>query len=773
MTPSDRPDHRETPREDRAGDPVFLRAGEADRWVDHEVDAGKVDEPGTGNRRRGPLRLFRFARRLVLLTIFLFLLLVAAVATTVYLSRHWLRTEVETRLMAELARQNIHLSYESAEYHFTRGLLLKEVTLYESKLREKRLLTCSELGFTFDVVDFAQQEFRGDVATSFTTWNARIVCYEGGEAVATIEDLRAEIRGSESEVSVDRFAGRIGELEFDFEGHILASREQRRNREERWRQSELNSETRKVADFAFFQEVMPWLAVTGDPDGYRPRIRAEFVVDPSAPHPVTVHGQFSGNHFAWREIPIDAATVEFAFAEGDTRLQLPHFNLIYEGELISGEAVWDSATRTAEVARFHSSADLLGLLRRIDPAITPFAAMIQHDEAPLIKATGLLNLVDFWQSDLQIDYRHANGLTLLLDHGDLRLDSIAGGFRIADGTLSTDLLRLSAMGGRFEASGSAAMARGPLRYEGALSVTSLPLQGIVEYFGGEKELPGLLTARFEGRGGLQMATLNGTGNVRIDAAKFYEVPVIGPVQSMMGSVVPVFGDGQRSEMTATFTVTEGVLVSEDLVVHADGTRVEVTGRLDLSNWQTQFEAEGNLVGALGLVTGLLSKALVVEGSGRVDELDLKMKNVPAEFASDTVKGVFGVASTGVNLVTDTVGTGLEGAQQVAGGALKVTGAVIGGGADAMRTVGQKTVGEGVRVMGDGATMIGETGMRGIEGGARMVGQGAKRLGEGLLRIIPGTQRGEGETEPPRTGPPDPEDLVPAPPRPVATPVLSD
>lgn len=765
MPPSERPDHREPPRENQADDPVFLPSGEADHWLSQGVESGRTEETGGGNQKRGPRRFFRFARRMVLVSLPLFLLLIAAVATTLYLSRHWLRTEVESRLMVELERQNIHLAYESADYHFTRGLLLHHVTLYESQDRKKRLLTCSELGFTFDVLDFAKQEFRGDVATSFTTWDARIVCYEGGEAVATIDDLRVEIRGSESEVSVDRFAGRIGELEFELEGRILASREQRRQREERQRQRRENSETRKVADFAFFHEVMPWLQVVGDQDGYRPQIRAEFVVDPTAAHPVTVRGQFTGNHFAWREIPIDAATVEFGFAEGDTRLQLPHFNLIYGGDLISGEAVWDSASQTVEVARFHSSADLLGLLRRLDPSITPFAAMIQQDEAPLIKASGLLNLADFWKSDLRLDLRQAGGLTLLLDPGDLRLEGISGALRIADGVVSTESLRLSALGGRVEASGSAALAQSPLSYEGTLTVTGLPLQGMVDYFGGDKELPGMLTAQFEGRGGVQMATLNGVGKVRVDAAKFYEVPVIGPVQSMMGSVVPVFGGGKRSELSATFTVSDGVLTSEDLVVHADGTRVEVAGQLDLSNWQTRFEAEGNLVGALGLVTGLVSKALVVEGSGRVDELDLKMKNVPAEFASEAVKGIFGVAGTGVNLVTDTVGTGFEGAQQVAGGALKITGAVIEGGADAVRSVGQKT-GEGVRVMGDGATLIGETGRRGIEGGARMVGQGAKRLGEGLLRIIPGNQRGEGETTPPLTGPPDPEDLEKTPPPPV-------
>ncbi len=157
------------------------------------------------------------------------------------------------------------------------------------------------------------------------------------------------------------------------------------------------------------------------------------------------------------------------------------------------------------------------------------------------------------------------------------------------------------------------------------------------------------------------------------------------------------------------------------------------------------------------MTGLLSHALVVEGSGRVDNLDLKLKSVPAEFASETVKGIFGVAKGGVNMITGTVGAGIEGAQEVAGGAIKATGNVLNGGASAVT--------DGVRAVGGG-----------LEDGARKVGQGAKKLGEGLLKIIPGVggrdQNGKGAE---RLGPPDPTaetpKLKPAPGQ--AAPVFKD
>ncbi len=776
MNPSDRPDHRETPVDRPAGDPVFVDAGESDRWVDHEIRSGQPGGTKDGNRRRRPFGFFRFFRRLVLVGLLLTGLLIAALGTGLYLARHWLRSELERRLLVELARQRIHLTYESASYHYTRGLVLEKVTLYETARREVPLLTCTELGFTFDVIDFAQQEFRGDITTAFTTRDAELTCFHAGGEVATIRNLNLEILGTRDEVSVERFRGEIGDLDFDVEGRILLSREERRHRSSEERDRKLReTDTRKVADFAFFHDVMPWLTVTTGEDGSRPELSGTFVVDPKNENAVTVRGRFSGRQFTWRRIPLDSASVEFAFAEGDKRLVLPDFNLTYEGGLIAGEAVWDSGTHLVDVTRFQSSANLLGLLHRINPSLAPFAAMIVQEEHPLIKATGKLDLKHFWASDLELDYRQATGMTLLLNRGPLDLESISGRFRVAEGGLATESLVIGALGGRFEAGGRATLAESPLRYEGRLAVTGVPLQRVVDFYGGGRELPGMLALDFEGSGGVAMAALNGKGTVSLNGAQLYEVPVIGPIQGLMGSVVPVFGDDRRSEMSASFAITDGVLESEDLEILADGTRVEVAGKLDLSNWQTDFEAEGKLVGALGLVTGLMSKALVVEGSGRVDELDIRLKNVPAEFASDAVRGVFGLAGKGVGLVSDTVGTGLESAQQAAGGALKVTGSVLSGSADAVKNVGQgvanlgqKTVGGGVRAMGDGASLVGETGKRGFEGGAKIVEGGARMIGDGLRLIIPGQRRRddeEDETEPILIGPPDPGELVPAQPSP--------
>ncbi|MCB1091704.1 MAG: hypothetical protein KDL87_09245, partial [Verrucomicrobiae bacterium] len=701
---------RESPVEGQHDDPVFAKAGDSDRWLDREILTGRSEEiAGLKNCRRPRVGVFRWCKRLVVGGVLFLLIVIGALVAAVWFSRTWLRVEGEKFLMSELSRQRIHLAYETAQYQFTRGLVLGNVTLYETEKREKKLITCSELGFSFDAVGMIQHGMREGFTTSFTTRDATVVCFENGTEIATLTGLRTEIVGRPNDVLIDQFRGRIGDLDFELEGKILATREQRRKKKEREHQADLDGKpkVKKIADFAFFHALLPWLEVKSREEGVRPEIRANFIVDHAAEAPVTVTGRFIGRNFNWKKVPLDSASVEFSFAEGDERLVLPAFNLVYDGGLITGAAVWNSGTNVANVERFQSAANIVNLLRDINPKIAPFAATLQQDEPPLLSATGQLRIKDFWNSDLNIHYRHQDGITLLLSNGPLKIEGINGQFHVANGGFQTDSLLATILGGSFEFGGSALIKADTPRYEGRMNVRGLPLQSIVNHFGGKQELPGILSGHFEGSGGVAMADLNGQGSMRIDAAKLYKVPVIGPVQNLMGSVVPIFGDAEkRSELTASFTVTNGLLESRDLVILADGTRVEVNGNLSLSNWQTQFEARGNLVGALGLVTGLVSKAMVVEGSGRADDLQLKMKSVPAEFASETVKGVFGVAKGGVGVVSNTVGAGLEGAQSAAG-----------------------VVTEGVKAMGGG-----------LEDGARMVGEGAKKLGEGLLKIIPGTHR---------------------------------
>lgn len=752
----------QSPDSEKQESPEPAAASKSDAEASTDVDRSPcwlAEELGTrragGNQRRAKVGVFRWCKRLVVGTVLLGLAIGIGLGVAAWYSRAWLRKEGERHLMAELAERRIYLDYESATYEFTRGLVLRGVTLYETETRVNRLLTCTEMGFSFDAVGLLQSRLTGGLTTSFRTRGATMVCYEDGEILATIENLTTDVMGRPDDVLIDRISGRTGDLNFEIEGQILATREKRRQNKEKDLLAAQSGKPRirKVVDFAFLKDLLPWLEVTSRKEGVYPELRAKIVIDHSAPAPVTVSGRFSGREFKWKNVPMDSAAVDFSFAEGDERLVLPGFNLIYKGGLITGTGVWDSGTNTAQVERFQSAAHLVGLLRDINPNIAPAAATIVQDEPPLISAKGSLKLKDFWSSDLAVTYRHQSGMTVTVGGRPLRIEGINGQLQVGSGGFQTESLRATLLGGTFDFAGSADLNGEEPAYRGSLNVRGLPLQALVDHFGGKHEMPGILSGRFEGGGGNSLAQLNGQGSVRVDAAKLYKVPIVGPVQNIMGSVVPVFGDSEkRSELTATFSVADGLLDTRDLVILADGTRVEVGGTVNLTDWQTRFEARGNLVGALGLVTGLLSHALVVEGSGRVDNLDLKLKSVPAEFASETVKGIFGVAKGGVDMVTGTVGAGFEGAQEVAGGAIKATGNVLNGGANAVT--------DGVRAVGGG-----------LEDGARKVGQGAKKLGEGLMKIIPGVGgrdhdgKGTERPSPPDTSSktdPEPPKLKPAP-----------
>lgn len=715
MSNQDRSDHREIDVDSRVGDPSFVDSGEADRWLGQELQGKKEKKMPARNRHRAAFGFFRVCRRVVALLLLLAFLVIAVLAGAAYFYRNAIRVEVERRLITELERQNIHLGYGSASFDLVRGLLLRDAKLYETSLRQTLLAECSEIGFSFDAIDFAKQDFRGDVTTAFTARNAEVIFYENGEPVAALNNLGATILGTGNGVVIEHFRGRIGELDFDLDGEVRIDREKRREqrKEEPPRDAEEKEKSHKIANFAFFHRLMPWLEVTNqNPEsGQRPELRMTFLVDPGQESPVAVQGRFNGQHFIWRGIPLDAAAITFAFAEGDKRLELPDFNLIYGGGIISGEAVWDTGTNQVEVTRFQSSADLVSLVQDASPGEAKFSESYRQSEPALVGATGRLDLKEFWQSDLQIDYRHPSGLTLLMGESELDIQGIHGRIHVVDGGVTTDGLLMSLLNGKVELAGRARMEPGPLFFEGSIDASGIPLQAIVEHLGGDQQLPGVLTLHYEGTAGGEFKDLNGLGNLRIDSGQLYRVPVVGPIQAMMNSVTPMFGDENRGELSSTFAVRDGVLSTDDLVVRSDGTRLQVAGKIDMNTWQTEFEAEGNLVGALGLVTGLLSKALVVEGRGPVTDLEMQLKTVPAEFASETVKSVFGAAGQGVNLVKD--------------GAIKATGDVLGSGAEAVKGVGQKTV----------------------DVGQKTVGEGAKMIGQGIMRIIPGNQGERDERDP--------------------------
>ena len=289
------------------------------------------------------------------------------------------------------------------------------------------------------------------------------------------------------------------------------------------------------------------------------------------------------------------------------------------------------------------------------PEIEDKLAGIQMLDNPTIGATGSLDLNDPLASTITVDYQHWKGFTVNVDEKILPIRGINGQLILNNNEVSVSKispLRATVLDGEVVMNINSFKLNDPtLPFRGVIEISQLPVNKAAFFITGQSsELTGLFSGTFRGKGAIHDLTqLNGSGDLKIDGGKLYKMPVIGPIQKLLATVIPIFGNRERSALTAKFDATTGIIITNDLLIRSDGTKVKVSGSVDLTKQTTKFNAKANLDGPLGLATGLAAEMLTIEGSGTINEPNIRLAGVP--------EGLSGLAGEGLEAVENLLGGG--------------------------------------------------------------------------------------------------------------------
>jgi len=87
-------------------------------------------------------------------------------------------------------------------------------------------------------------------------------------------------------------------------------------------------------------------------------------------------------------------------------------------------------------------------------------------------------------------------------------------------------------------------------------------------------------------------TWDGFGHVELKEGLLWDIPVIGIVSPMLNTIVPGLGNVRAKDAKATFTITNGVIYSKDLEIHATAMHLKYRGTIDFEgNIDARMEAQ--------------------------------------------------------------------------------------------------------------------------------------------------------------------------------------
>ncbi len=582
----------------------------------------------------------------VFTTLFFFgtLLLIGAIGVVGFIGyQKFQNAEEEIKALAEakLAKEGIHLDCEGWRLNrFPLSLGIECLTIYETEAKEKPQLSVSDVAVNVDFIGLIKdQKVSGETEIVFN--DSTVTFFEDGEQVGELTELDAEMLVSRERIVIERLETALGAVDVKGEANIKLPEAGPGSGGEESGAAEQGASSLDF-DFSAIQKFMPFLEfkIYGD----SPKLDLELDFDSAKPEEIDLVARFDGSNFSWRDLSVSTATIRASFDPATKRIEVPTLQIGYGEGVIGGVLSFDTETKILHVKQLQSTVDLIALLSEIKPELgDSFGAMSMID-SPMVQVSGTVPMEAPENAELAINYEHHHGIVITSSSRELPVSNLRGIVNYSGGTLQTDSFSASVLGGNVELNGAKRLTAGEKPFSGLIEVKGMPLAEIATYFGkADLGMTGAIYLDFRGVGYGDVKRIRGGGKVLIRDSKLPDFPIIGPVQKLLGTVIPAFGIRGEGSLTGSYLIESGVLLTSDMVVKQGGAELVTNGSIKLEHQSCDFTSVATLQPALAKATGLEGKSITIRGDGLISDPDLELKEFHLDFASSKLSEVLGTS----------------------------------------------------------------------------------------------------------------------------------
>lgn len=535
-------------------------------------------------------------------------------------------TEAAVRKLAQfLDEQRVFLSWEESDFTLSGGLRLTGVSLFEAKERKiptarlTEIQVAAPLRAAFD---------RSKLIFEFKANEATLELFSDGETVE-IRELDLFLEARSDRLLVKRFSAEHGGLTLKTQGEIQfaapvqpsppPSNPQASPEPPAEESPPLESSVDLEPIARFLANIQQLL------DGHELELDGEFQLTPAAEG---VDLEFEAEA---RGVPSGRSRFDskgrLSFLEnGD--IEIERFELLRGRRGLRFQARYLADSEIIRLDSCRSDLNWFEVLRESeDPPewIGQFRKL-----APLtIELSG--DLAASESAETTIEFAVPN---FAFEFKDVAVTEMGIQGNLTDQALSVGDARGRLLGGSFFFAGSTQRDAEVAGWDVNLQLTDLSLAEILAV-GQAAPQPGRVTANFKGKTGESLSAIDVSGDFALKNARFDSTPVLGPLRKLLTRAVPSKMDGATDEVAGNFTISEGKLATNDLVVSVPAFRATIKGEADLVAETGRFTALATPRGpVVELAAKLPGKALEIEGEGSLDGIQWRFKNV------ELVKKVF-------------------------------------------------------------------------------------------------------------------------------------
>ncbi|MEY2486010.1 MAG: hypothetical protein QOH39_1658 [Verrucomicrobiota bacterium] len=291
--------------------------------------------------------------------------------------------------------------------------------------------------------------------------------------------------------------------------------------------------------------------------------------------PTTWHGDgtIALDRTRFRGSWLNSASARVRF--GDSAVSYENIRIARNEGIATGGFTYDFKNHEVRISNIKSSLFPAEVIVWIDPKLYNTVAPYRFRRPPNIHTDGIYQFHGGTNTRLVLTVDAAG-----MDYGflgkTLPFDAVSAKLIFTNDRLEIDDLRGDLLSGNVRGSADISLARGDPHYRAGIAVKAIDFPRLTELYYQYKTARGQLNGNYDFKGlGSDARQMRGTGKVEVTNGNVFAIPIFGPLSEILNAVVPGSGYSIARKGTASFTIKDGVIHTDD------------------------FEAAGKLFGMLG------------------------------------------------------------------------------------------------------------------------------------------------------------------------------
>lgn len=315
----------------------------------------------------------------------------------------------------------------------------------------------------------------------------------------------------------------------------------------------------------------------------------------------------------FRGVWMNRATADVRLKDGS--LGFENLHVARDEGVGTGSFAYDFVKHEVRVQNVRTSLKPADAIYWIEPKLFKVVTPYQFRTPPHLTANGVVTLKGRNDTQLEIGVTAPAGMDYVFLGETLPFEEVTGRLVVTDDRVQVLDLSGALFGGKVRGAIDVSIAKNDERYGAQIEVEGVDFPKLTKLYFDYDTARGQLAGSYDFTvTGGDTRTMRGSGKMKVSNGSVFAIPIFGPLSGLVSAIIPGAGYSVAKQATASFTVKDGVIHTDDFKVSGKLFGMRGHGDIHFLDDKLDFDIRIDATGA-GVVLTPMYKLFEYKGEG--------------------------------------------------------------------------------------------------------------------------------------------------------------